>query len=424
MLRAGIVGLPNVGKSTLFNALTRTRKAEAANYPFCTIEPNVGVVTVPDARLDTLATISRTTKIVPTTIEFVDIAGLVSGASQGEGLGNKFLQHIREVDAIVEVVRCFESRDVVHVSGAIDPLSDIETIKTELVLADLETVARSRDKAEKTARGGDRDARALLAVAEKLERHLDAGKRALTLELEPEEKEIARRLFLLTSRPMIFAANVGEDDLAKSGELPRVDAVRRYAETHVGTEAVVVSAEIEAQLALFQNTGLRLSHLNSHQHLHMFPPVFQIVRRLTRGMDNVWIRNPAGPWRKSPDVRMGRWVQRLGLNLTCLSAQALHRSRVPQMPDGMYGFEVGGCLTRSALEQILRKIPDGLYELICHPGEDDADTQTRYSHWGYRWAEELEALTAPETRVVLKEQGIALTSFVRSTGNRCNAVFR
>ena len=149
MLRAGIVGLPNVGKSTLFNALTRTRKAEAANYPFCTIEPNVGVVTVPDARLETLAAISRTTKIVPTTIEFVDIAGLVQGASQGEGLGNKFLQHIREVDAIVEVVRCFESRDVVHVSGGIDPLSDIETIKTELILADLETVARSRDKAER-----------------------------------------------------------------------------------------------------------------------------------------------------------------------------------------------------------------------------------------------------------------------------------
>jgi GTP-binding protein YchF len=249
VLRAGIVGLPNVGKSTLFNALTRTRKAEAANYPFCTIEPNVGVVTVPDPRLDTLATISRTTKIVPTTIEFVDIAGLVKGASKGEGLGNKFLQHIREVDAIVEVVRCFESRDVVHVAGGIDPLGDIETIKTELILADLETVARCRDKAEKTARGGDRDAKALLAVAEKLERHLDSGKRALTLELDPEEKEVARRLFLLTSRPMIFAANVGEDDLAKSGELPRVEAVRHYAETHVGTEAVVVSAEIEAQLA-------------------------------------------------------------------------------------------------------------------------------------------------------------------------------
>jgi ribosome-binding ATPase len=249
MLRAGIVGLPNVGKSTLFNALTRTRKAEAANYPFCTIEPNVGVVTVPDARLETLAKISRTTRIIPTTIEFVDIAGLVKGASTGEGLGNRFLQHIREVDAIVEVVRCFESRDVVHVAGALDPLGDIETIKTELVLADLETVGRSKEKAEKTARGGDRQAKALLAVAEKLEKHLDSGKRALTLVLDPEETEIARRLFLLTSRPMIFAANVGEDDLARAGELPRVAAVRHYAETHVGTEAVVVSAEIEAQLA-------------------------------------------------------------------------------------------------------------------------------------------------------------------------------
>ena len=183
-----------------------------------------------------------------------------------------------------------------------------------------------------------------------------------------------------------------------------------------------VEREIAAQIARFQKTGLRLSHLNSHQHLHMFPPVFQIVRRLTRGMDNVWIRNPAGPWRKAPGVRMERWVQQLGLNLTCLATRGLHAPPLQQMPDGMYGFEVGGCLTRSALEQILRKIPDGLYELICHPGEDDADTRTRYSHWGYRWAEELEALTAPETRQVLEKQGIVLTSFVRS-GNRCNAVF-
>ncbi|HLN81134.1 MAG TPA: redox-regulated ATPase YchF [Thermoanaerobaculia bacterium] len=249
MLRAGIVGLPNVGKSTLFNALTRTRKAEAANYPFCTIEPNVGVVTVPDARLPPLARISKTTKIVPTTIEFVDIAGLVRGASQGEGLGNKFLQHIREVDAIVEVVRCFESRDVVHVAGEIDPIADIETVKTELVLADLETVGRSRDKAEKASRGGDREARDLLAVAGRLEKHLDAGKRALTLPLSPEEREIAGRLFLLTAKPMIFAANVAEGELARAGSLPRVSEVRHYAETHVGTEAVVVSAEIEAQLA-------------------------------------------------------------------------------------------------------------------------------------------------------------------------------
>ena len=249
MLRAGIVGLPNVGKSTLFNALTRTRKAEAANYPFCTIEPNVGVVTVPDARLAPLARIFKTTRLVPTTIEILDIAGLVRGASRGEGLGNKFLQHIREVDAIVEVVRCFESRDVAHVAGELDPIGDIETIETELVLADIETVARSREKAEKSARGGDRDARAISAVAEKLEKHLDSGRRALTLALSPEEREIARRLCLLTSKPIIFAANVSEDDLARATSLPRVADIRRYAATHVGTEAVAVSAQIEAELA-------------------------------------------------------------------------------------------------------------------------------------------------------------------------------
>ena len=181
-----------------------------------------------------------------------------------------------------------------------------------------------------------------------------------------------------------------------------------------------VEREIAAQIAHFQKTGLRLSHLNSHQHLHMFPPVFKIVRRLTCGMNNVWIRNAAGPWRKSAGVPMGRWVQRLGLNLTCLSARGLRGPPLPLMPDGMYGFEVGGCLTRSAIEQILRKIPDGLYELICHPGEGDADTRRRYSHWGYRWAEELEALTAPETRMVLKEQGIALASFVRAFGRGGN----
>jgi len=177
-----------------------------------------------------------------------------------------------------------------------------------------------------------------------------------------------------------------------------------------------VEREIAAQIARFQKTGLRLSHIDSHQHLHMFPPVFEIVRRLTRGMHDVWIRNAAGPWRKSPDVRMGRWIRLLGLNLTCLSARGLHGRPLPQMPDGMYGFEVSGCLTRRVLEQILRKIPDGLYELICHPGEDDAGTRRQYSHWGYQWAEELKALTAPETQVVLKEQGIALTSFARAFG--------
>ena len=175
-----------------------------------------------------------------------------------------------------------------------------------------------------------------------------------------------------------------------------------------------VEREIATQIARFQQTGLRLSHLDSHQHLHMFPPVFQIVTRLTRGMDHVWIRNSAGPWRKSPGVRTGRWFQRLGLNLACLWARGLHNPPGLQMPDGMYGFEVGGSLTRSALEQILREIPHGLYELSCHPGEGDKETCRQYGHWGYRWAEELEALTAPETRSLLQEQKIELTSFARA----------
>ena len=181
-----------------------------------------------------------------------------------------------------------------------------------------------------------------------------------------------------------------------------------------------VEREIAAQIARFQETGLRLSHLDSHQHLHMFLPVFQIVSRLTGGMNNVWIRNSAGQWRKSPGIRMGRWMQQLGLNLACLSARGLYAAPLLHMPDGMYGFQVSGCLTRSVLEQTLRKIPDGLYELICHPGEGDAETQTRYSHWRYHWAEELDALTAPEPRVILKQQGIALTSFERALGPGSN----
>ncbi len=263
MLRAGIVGLPNVGKSTLFNALTRTRKAEAANYPFCTIEPNVGVVTVPDARLQPLAKIAKTTTIVPAAIEFVDIAGLVRGASKGEGLGNKFLQHIREVDAIVEVVRCFEDKDILHVAGALDPVADIETIKTELILADLETVARARERAEKVARGGDKEARATLAVADKLLAHLDSGRRALTLELSEEESAVARRFFLLTSKPILFAANVSEEGLASAASSPYVAAVGNYARTHLGTEAVAVSAKIESELAELPEAEAReyLAHL-------------------------------------------------------------------------------------------------------------------------------------------------------------------
>jgi ribosome-binding ATPase len=264
MLRAGIVGLPNVGKSTLFNALTRTRKAEAANYPFCTIEPNVGVVTVPDPRLEPLSKIFSSERIVPATIEFVDIAGLVKGASKGEGLGNKFLQHIREVDAIVEVVRCFENKDIVHVSNHLDPVSDMETIQTELVLADIETATRARDKFEKNARGGDKEAKEGLDVVDKLLKHFDSGKRALSAPLSDDEKAIAARLFLLTSKPILFACNVAEDELATAeASSPHVAAVRKFAETHLGTEAVVVSAAIEAELAELPDAEAReyLSHL-------------------------------------------------------------------------------------------------------------------------------------------------------------------
>ena len=187
MLRAGIVGLPNVGKSTLFNAVTRTRKAEAANYPFCTIDPNVGIVTVPDARLAVLQGIAKTNVVIPAAVEFVDIAGLVKGASDGEGLGNKFLTHIREVDAIVQVVRCFDDEDVLHVSGSVDPVRDIEVINTELMLADLETVRKTRERVAKEVKRGDKDAAAEDAVLAKIETALDAGKPALTVTLTPEE---------------------------------------------------------------------------------------------------------------------------------------------------------------------------------------------------------------------------------------------
>src|SRR6476646_8435395 len=192
MLRAGIVGLPNVGKSTLFNALTKTRKAEAANYPFCTIDPNVGVVTVPDERLEPLAKIVKTSVLIPATVEFVDIAGLVAGASKGEGLGNKFRSHIREVDAIVEVVRCFEDPDIHHVAGTIDPVRDIETVTTELVLADLEGIKKRLERVAKDAKRGDKVAVAEEAVLKKIEPHLNTGKPANTLSLTPEEKDISR----------------------------------------------------------------------------------------------------------------------------------------------------------------------------------------------------------------------------------------
>jgi GTP-binding protein YchF len=248
MLRAGIVGLPNVGKSTLFNAVTRTRKAEAANYPFCTIDPNVGIVTVPDARLEPLSKVAKTQVIIPAAIEFVDIAGLVKGASQGEGLGNKFLSHIREVDAIVQVVRCFEDPDIHHVAGAIDPVRDIETIMTELVLADLEAVQKRIDKGAKDAKRGDKVAMAEEAVLKKLAPHLNAGKPAITLDLTPEDKAISRLFWLMTDKPTIFACNVKEGDLATADTNAHVAKVREYAQHHFACEAVVISAQIESDL--------------------------------------------------------------------------------------------------------------------------------------------------------------------------------
>ena len=242
------MGLPNVGKSTLFNAVTQTRKAMAANYRFCTIEPNTGVVTVPDERLEVLAKMSNSQKIVPAVFEFVDIAGLVRGASKGEGLGNQFLGHIREVDAIVQVVRCFEDSNIEHVMDTVDPVRDIEIINTELVLADLESVEKRKTKQQKAAKSGDKKAAAEVELLEKLEAHLNAGKTVVTLDPTPEEKTLIKGFFLLTAKPTLFACNVAEGDLATADSNPFVRQVRAYVGEHHDTGAVVVSAEIESEL--------------------------------------------------------------------------------------------------------------------------------------------------------------------------------
>src|ERR1700704_2159196 len=205
MLSAGIVGLPNVGKSPLFNAVTRTRKAQAANYPFCTIDPNLGVVTVPDPRLETLSKLSHSQKIIPAIFEFVDIAGLVKGASAGEGLGNQFLGHIREVDAIVQVVRCFENSDIEHVMDTIDPIRDIEVVNTELILADIDSLQKRRSKQVKAAKGGDKKALAEIALIDRLEPHMNTGGVGFSRELAPEEAAIMKGFFLLTAKPTLFA---------------------------------------------------------------------------------------------------------------------------------------------------------------------------------------------------------------------------
>jgi len=251
--KCGIVGLPNVGKSTLFNALTKAGIA-AENYPFCTIEPNVGIVPVPDPRMDELAKIVKPERCLPTTMEFVDIAGLVEGAASGEGLGNKFLSHIRETDAIAQVVRCFDNDDVVHVDGKIDPVSDIETINTELALADLDTVEKAIKRVGRTAKSGNKEAIAQLALFEKIQAALAEGKSARSVEFDESDKPLLKELQLITIKPILFVANVAEDGFDNN---PYLDAVKEIAEKE-NAEVVAVSAEMEAEMSTLEDDELEM----------------------------------------------------------------------------------------------------------------------------------------------------------------------
>ncbi|MGH9820109.1 MAG: redox-regulated ATPase YchF [Pyrinomonadaceae bacterium] len=248
MLQAGIVGLPNVGKSTLFNALTAQEAALAANYPFATIEPNIGVVAVPDERLEPLAKLVKTQVIVPATVEFVDIAGLVRGASKGEGLGNQFLANIRETDAVIQVVRCFEDDNIIHVEGSVNPIRDIETIQIELALADLASAEKRRDKATRAAKsGGDKDAKRELEILDKIQPILEEGRPARAADLNDEERAILKTWFFLTTKPTIYAANVDEATLADPSSNLHVQAVQKHAEAEKA-EVVVICAKLEAEL--------------------------------------------------------------------------------------------------------------------------------------------------------------------------------
>lgn len=245
-MEAGIVGLPNVGKSTLFNALTLSKSAASENYPFCTIEPNEGMVSVPDGRLDRITKYIVPQKVIPAVLKLVDIAGIVKGASEGEGLGNKFLSHIRQVDAILQVVRCFEDEDVIHVSGNVDPIADIETIETELTFADMEAVSSGLEKANRTARSGDKDAKMRVEVLQKCNAHLEQGHPLRTLELNELQWKSINSFGFLTAKPIMYVANVSEDDL--EGKSPLVDQVRQHAEK-AGAGLAVVCAKIESEIA-------------------------------------------------------------------------------------------------------------------------------------------------------------------------------
>ncbi len=269
-MKLGIVGLPNVGKSTLFNAITEAG-AEAANYPFCTIDPNVGVVEVPDSRLKVLSNISGSKRIIPAVIEFFDIAGLVRGASKGEGLGNKFLSHIREVDAIVEVIRCFDSDDIVHVDGSIDSMRDIETINLELIFSDLEMIERRLERTSKAAKA-DKKLRPEVELLEKIQAVLEQGQSARVLDLNDDEKKLLKDFNLLSLKPIIYVANVSEDDVADDGASnPHVSEIKKFAKEE-GSEVVVISADIEQQLTglsdedrqeFLEEMGLKESGLNT-----------------------------------------------------------------------------------------------------------------------------------------------------------------
>lgn len=292
-MKLGIVGLPNVGKSTLFNAITKAG-AESANYPFCTIEPNVGVVSVPDKRLDVLEKMYNTKRKVPTAIEFYDIAGLVKGASKGEGLGNKFLSHIREVESIVHVVRCFQDDNIVHVDGSVDPIRDVETINLELIFSDLETLEKRIEKSRKLANSGNKEAKAEVDLASKLKAHLEEGKPVRTLELSDEEQERLKGYFLLTSKPVLYAANISEEDLmAGNLENDLVKKVKEYAAAE-HSEVIVISAKLEEELSsledeekaeLLSEYGLDESGLDKL--IHASYKLLGLISYLTAGVQEV-----------------------------------------------------------------------------------------------------------------------------------------